>query len=302
MHARSILGVATVAAAALLVLPATRLSARAEQEGTKSLFVSVLDDSGNPVKDMTADEFRLREDGTDREIETVRPAQPPLQVVFLVDTSDSAVRLTQDIRSAVMRFITEVHSVRNDAPIELMEFGQAAVAATPFVTGNEDLQKALDRLVGKPGATAVLLEGLDQANADLAKRPSPRRAVVALNIEPSRELNGDTNKVKDGFRKSGAQLWSLSLVYQDIARATPGRSSTTETRNAMLQTLATQSGGLRDTIMGQASMGDILKQWADDLSYQYEIVYRRPGKSAKVVQVGTTRGGVHLHASGFAPQ
>ena len=302
MHVRPVLVASALIAAALLTLPAARLNARAEQEDTKSLFVSVLDDSGKPVKDMTADEFRLREDGTDREIDTVRPAQPPLQIVFLVDTSDSAVRLTQDIRSAVMAFITQVHTLRNDAPVELMEFGQAAVAATPFVTGNEDLQKALTRLVGKPGANAVLLEGLDQANADLAKRPSPRRAVVALNIEPSRELNGDTNKVKDGFRKSGAQLWSLSLVYQDIARATPGRSSTTETRNAMLQTLATETGGLRDTIVTQGSMPEILKQWADDLTYQYEIVYKRPGRSAKVVQVGTTRGGVHLHASGFAPQ
>jgi hypothetical protein len=49
-------------------------------------------------------------------------------------------------------------------------------------------------------------------------------------------------------------------------------------------------------------MADILKQWADALTYQYEIVYKPASKSAKVVQVGTTRQGVKLHASVFAPQ
>lgn len=306
----------TVAAAAVLALPAVRLAARPGPEGTKTLYVSVLDDSGKPVKDMTADEFAMREDNKDVQIVSIGPAQAPLQVVMLVDTSDSAVKLVQDIRTAVGGFIKQVHSVRSDAAIELMEFGQAPIPATHFTTDDTVLLAALNKMVGKPTVNAVLLEALVEANKELEKQPSPRRAVVSLNVEPSNETTQNSNPVLDAFRKSNAQLWSLSLQSRDIqigaaATSTNGRPTSaaanaanlTSSRNAILQSFAKATGGYRDMINAQSAMADILKQWADALTYQYEIVYKRgDSKSAKVVQVGTTRQGVKLHASGFAPQ
>lgn len=305
--------VMTLAAAATLALPSTHVAARSTVEGTKSLYVSVLDESGKPVKDMAPQEFVMREDGRDVQIVSVGPAQAPLMVVFLVDTSDSAVKLTQDIRRGVSAFIKQLHGVRQDAAIQLMEFGQAAVATTPFSADDEVLTKALDKMVGKPTADAVMMEAMQAAASDLAKRPSPRRAVVSFNAEPSRELIGDTNKIKDAFRKSVAQFWSVSLQLTDVqirAGTSPNGRTTAAatmnlgaTRNAALTQLAQQTGGQHEMINTPAAMEGLLKQYADALTYQYEIVYKSPGKSPKVVQVGTTRQGVlHLHASGFAPQ
>lgn len=308
MNARFLTRAAAVAAMALIAVPSARVTAQQLPEGSKSIFVSVVDASGNPVKDMTPDEFAVREDGKDREMVGIRPAVDPLQIVVLVDTSDSAMRLTQDIHNAVMGFIKQVHAVRNDAEIELMEFGQAPVG-TPFMTSDADLEKALSRLVPKPSADAVLMEAIGQANGDLAKRPSHRRAIVSLNVEPSNEQLGDRKRIADTFSKSAAELWSLSLQLHDVtisARSKAGAAAAagniTASRNAMLQELAKASGGERNMIDAQAAMANILKQWADDLSYQYEVIYRRPSGSAKVVQVGSARQGVHLHASGFAPQ
>jgi VWFA-related protein len=305
---RTLTRVASVTAAAALLLPAARLAARSGPEGTKTLYVSVLDESGKPVKDMTADQLAMREDGKDIQIVSVGPAQEPLQVVLLVDTSDSAVSLTSDIRRAVGSFIKQLHSVRNDAAIELMEFGQAAVATTPFTSDDEVLLKALNTMVGKPSADAVMLEAMQQAANDLAKRPSPRRAVVAFNTDPSRELVGDTNKIKDSYRKSVAQFWSVSLQVENVTiRAGKGASAgasmtASATRNAVLTQLSQQTGGQHEMLNAAAGVEGLLQQFADALTYQYEIVYKSPNKSAKVVQVGTTRQGVKLHASGFAPQ
>jgi VWFA-related protein len=324
---RTLTGVITLAAAATLVLPTARLAARSGPEGTKTLFMSVLDDAGKPVKDMTADELAMREDGRDIQIVSVGPAQAPLQIVFLVDTSDPAARLTQDIRTAVSSFIKQVHTIRSDAAIELMEFGQAPIATTPFTSDDAVLLNALNKMVGRPTANAVLLEAIVQANKDLEKRPSARRAVVSLNIEPSNELSLNPNPVRDAFRKSTAQLWSLSMQLSNVeigasptraagssqgsrdTSAAAGNTSAaasagnlTASRNAVLQDFAKATGGARDMINAQSAMADILKQWADALTYQYEIIYKSTNKSAKVVQVGTTRQGVKLHASGFAPQ
>src|SRR5262249_51060353 len=93
----------------------------------RAVFVSVVDEANKPVTNMAADEFRVREDQTDREIISVTPARDPLQVVVLVDTSDGAGEMTQDIRNAVGGFLQQIHSANPDASISLMEFGQAAV-------------------------------------------------------------------------------------------------------------------------------------------------------------------------------
>ncbi len=299
-------------AAPFVILAGAVLSAagvpNAGPEGTKSVYVSALDASGNPVKDMTADDFRMREDGKDVEVLKLQPAQDPLQVVFLVDTSGSSVRLTQDIRNGATAFIKQLHSVRSDAAIELMEFGQASVAATTFTTDDTVLFKALDKLVGKPDADAVMLEAMLQATQDLSKRPSQRRAVVGLNTDPARELIGDTNKIKDGFRKSVAQMWALTLHQTGITlttKASAGAAANAnlgDTRNAALSQLAQQTGGAHDNIDTASGVEPRLKQYADALTYQYELIYKKTSNNAKVIQVGTTRDGVKLHASGFAPQ
>jgi len=230
---------------------------------------------------MSAEEFRLREDGTDREIVSLKPASAPLQAVLLVDTSDGAGDLTQDIRSSVAAFIREIHSVRADAPISLMEFGQAAVTAVPFSTDNDVLEKALARLVAKPGAPSVLLEAVHQASDELAKRPSPRRGIVALNVEPSDEQSReDPKRVVESLRKSLAQFWSVSVQRSAISTKMSNTSAQSgmminAKRDVVLQAFAKNTGGNRQMIVGQSAIAGLLKTYADALSYQYELTYKR---------------------------
>ena len=47
---RTLMRAMTVTAAAALALPAARLAARSGPEGTKTQYLSVLDQSGKPVK------------------------------------------------------------------------------------------------------------------------------------------------------------------------------------------------------------------------------------------------------------
>ena len=316
MMARSVVRGALAAAVAVLAWPAAHTAARGDQqEGQKSIFVSVVDDSGKPVKDMATTDFALREDGKDRQIVSVGPAQAPLNVVVLVDTNNSAMRLTQDIHTAELAFIKQLHAVRQDAEIELMEFGQAPVPATSFITGDAELQKALDHLVPKSGADSVLMEAIAQANGDLAKRPSPRRAIVSVNVDPSSEQLGDRKRIAQSFVKTDSTLWALTLRQNDVSFSTAtnenaytkssaaaNANNVSSSRNALLEELAKASGGAHEVINAPTAMEGVLRQWADDLTYQYQITYIRDGGSAKVVQVGTARQGVHLHASGFAPQ
>jgi hypothetical protein len=287
----------------LTVLAAPALTAR--QSGVnKSLFVAVLDESGRPVRQFTADDVLIREDGQDRAVVEVKPASQPISVAFLIDTAQGK-RVTdhygtpeeyvRDLRVATSAFAHQLLALSPDASVSLMEFGQAAVTVVKYTSDLTVFDGGVNKIVSRPGVGSVLGEALAAANKELADRPSPRRAVVSVNLEPSDEQSFENaGPIKDGFRKSGAQLWSLSVHRGDLKNAG---------RDVVLNDFAKLTGGQRDYIVDISAMENILKAYANALAMEYEVVYKRPenAKNVKTIQVGT-RGGLKIHASGFAPQ
>jgi len=287
----------------LAILAAPALTAR--QGGVnKSLFVAVLDESGHPVRQFTADDVLIREDGQDRAVVEVKPASQPISVAFLVDTAQGK-RVTdhygtpeeyvRDLRVATSSFAHQLLTLSPDAQISLMEFGQAAVTVVKYTSDLTVFDGGVNRIVSRPGVGSVLGEALAAANKELADRPSPRRAVVSVNLEPSDEQSFENaGPIKDAFRKSGAQLWALSVHRGELKNAG---------RDVVLNDFAKLTGGQRDYIVDISAMENILKAYANALAMQYEVVYKRPenAKTVKAIQVGT-RGGLKIHASGFAPQ
>ena len=271
----------------------------------KSLFVSVLDANGKPVKDVVLGDILLREDGQDREVVAIKKASQPLSVVVLVDTSQGS-RVTdaygtpeeyvRDIRVAVGGFARQLLAQNADASIMIMEFGGAAIPVVPFTSAIADIDKGVNRLVSKPGVGSVLLEAIGDANNELAKRPSSRRAIVTLNLEPSDEQSREEpKKIVEAFKKSGAQLWSVSVQRGGLKNSK---------RDLVINDFAKVTGGRRDFIVGISAVESILKGYADALASQYEVVYKRPdgNKQANALQTGTLLQNVKVHASGFPPR
>ncbi|MEO6237908.1 MAG: hypothetical protein ABIQ52_12985 [Vicinamibacterales bacterium] len=305
-RALSVRALLPLAVVTLLVpVVATREDVAAQGGVDKSLYISVLDAAGSPVKDVVADDILIREDGADRQVVAVKAAMQPISVAVLVDTAQGT-RVTdaygtpedyvRDIRKAVGAFGKTLLGQSPNAVVSLTEFGQAAITMVPFTSNPMDYDKGVNRLVARPGVGSVLLEALSQANNDLAKQPSTRRAIVSLNLEPSDEQSReDPSKIKEAFRKSGAQLWAVSVQRGGLKASK---------RDLVLNDFATATGGQRDFVVGISAVEGIMKRYADALTYQYEVVYKRPesNKATRVIQLGTTRQGVKLHASGFAPQ
>lgn len=280
--------------ALLLLLPAGSLQATVPGV-EKTLILGVVDAAGKPVKNLTSDLLRMREDRVDREILSVRPSAEPLQVVLLVDTTRAVVDLTQDMRSALGGFVRYIHQNARDAQIELMEFGNAATITTKFSSDDVVLQKGIDTMVGREDAGGVLLEGIVRASEELSRRDSPRRVIVIFNTEPSDEQSRLQPKlILEALRTSVAQLYAVSLQRGALNNAK---------RDVVLQQLTKASGGTREFIYDQAAIGKVLNGFADAFTFQYEVTFSRPNdRRPSEVQVGTLAQGVTLHASGFPPQ
>ena len=288
---------------AVAAIPALTAGAPAVLE--KSVFISVVDDQGRPVKDVKLGDILLREDGQDREIVAIKMASQPLSVAVLVDTAEGArVRdaygtpeaYVRDLRVSVGAFADQMFLLHPEVGMSLVEFGQAAIPIVPYTSDPAAIQKGVNRIVSRPGVGSVLAEALEASNKDLVKRPGTRRAIVSINLEPSDEQSFENgNAIKDSFRRSGAQLWSISVQRGGLKNSR---------RDLVLNEFAKLSGGRRDFVVGISAVPDILRVYANALAMQYEVVYKRPesNRPPQVLQTGTLLQNVKVHASGFAPQ
>src|SRR5829696_6806877 len=69
--------------AAVSCLTASPVSS-ARQVGTRTIYVSVLDNKGAPVTDMQAAEFEVKAGGKTMEVTKAEPAQVPMRVAVIV--------------------------------------------------------------------------------------------------------------------------------------------------------------------------------------------------------------------------
>lgn len=288
----------------LVAFAAPALMAR--QDGVKkSMFVSVLDASGRPVRDFTAADIAIREDGQDRTVVEVKPASKPISVALLIDTAQgkrvsdaygSIEEYARDIRVGAAAFMEQLTTLAPESQVSLWEFAQAATVIQKYTSDLAEFQKAVTKLAPRPNVGSVLGEALAAAGQDLAKRETPRRAIVSVNLEPSDDQSVETAApIRDALRKSGAQVWALSVQRGALTNSTKG---------VVLNDFAKMSGGHHEFITDISAVTNILKAFANALAMQYEVVYLRPSsaKGAKVIQTGTAHDGMQIHASIFPPQ
>jgi hypothetical protein len=295
----------------VVVFVAPGLTAHAQNN--KTIFLTVLDAQGKPVTDLRPDELALAErdesgQPVEREIISVRKATDPLAIVLLADTSKatggagmsqrgqvSGSELVRDVRVAFSAFVKTMAAGSPESEMELMEFGQAAVTIQRMTSNVSDLQKGINRLFPKNNMPAVLLEAIADAAKTLSKVETPRRAMVALNVLPTDEQSRQQpNQMLQAVVNANASVWAVSYNSGTVAQ---------DPRGVVLDALAKNTGGRRETIASQSALELYMTNIANALVNQYEVTFvRPPGAQPKLLQVGVTRTGLSLHTSIYPPK
>jgi VWFA-related protein len=234
----------------------------------RSLYVSVVDQSGAPVADLGSSDFIVREDRVTREVLRVEHADEPMQIALLVDNSQAAEPYIRDYREALPAFIaalTDAQGPKNE--IALVTLAERPTIITAYTSDPAQLQKGVQRIFSMSGSGTYLLDAIIEVSQGIIKRHSPRPVMIAIATEGPELSDRPFGAVLDPLHDSGA-------AFHVVLLGLPQNRS--HDRAVVLDEGTRESGGRYDNLLTGTALTGRLKQIARDLTSQYRVTYARP--------------------------
>ena len=267
---------------------------------------SVTDRNGRAIGGMRESDFTVWENGIERRVTNVAPANEPFNLVLLLDVSGSIEERMEFIRKAARDFL------RTTSPqdkISIISFRDDIQVISDFSTDRNMLSRKLDEI--DAGGGTALYDALGYVLSEQIKRlRGERTAIVVMS-------DGDDNKsflpfpaILDALSESGALVYPLYVPSGLIPETSVPRPEVTidplRTRYLTLTTradeegrkLAAASGGIYYPIR---RIEDLQKAYDDvvaQLRSAYTITYASNSVSSSPrVRVRTNRDGASVRLS-----
>jgi hypothetical protein len=289
----------SVVACALAI--GTSATVSAVQPRTRTVYASVTEKDGSAVTDLKAADFEVKEGGKTREIVSVKPATNPLRVAIL--DADGG---TGAFQSAVGYFMEDL---LGRAEFSLTSVVVQSEKVMDYSTSVDALNKGISALGkrGRPGGGGQLVEAILEAIKGV-RREGTRPVILVLRTGGEAPNSTSGEDVRDALRKSGAILYAVSPVSANRLAAPATGTAALELEGSafnLAQVLGDgtrESGGRHEEVVS-ATQVKVLRQFADELLHQYEIVYLLPAgeKPSDKISVSSTRKGVTVHAPSRIP-
>lgn len=262
-------------------------------QSQKSILVTVLDQSGAPVKDVAPADLAVQEDQNMREVVSVKPATDPLTVAILVDNTKPPVGRnapTQELRAALNTFVKTIQAASPESQIGIWEFAGAGVMTQKPTVKTEDLTKKINRMFPAQQPGGVMLEALADASKELSKKGiGPRRVILSVSFNSPEVSEVDPREVALAMRKAGVSYWAVSISGNGDSSTQSGGGSAS--RELIMNNVTQASGGLRLTGVTAISLEAQVKSIADALLSQYLVTYARPdGAAANDIRAVSKKG------------
>jgi VWFA-related protein len=215
------------------------ISAAAQDEIEKietdlaSFEVTVSDKNGNPVRNLTQDDFRVFENGVERPIDFFQPIKKqdegrPLSVVFALDVSGSMTPAEiERLRQAMQNFIRRLADY--NSYFAVMTFAMEVKTVQQFTNRPEVLEKSFDRLNrNQNGLSTHAYDAVDDAVRLIARKSPktikdriPKRAVIVItdgfpvgdSVSPSTVIE----------RANNAEASVFSVILPSYSRLQPDK-------------------------------------------------------------------------------
>jgi Ca-activated chloride channel family protein len=228
-----------------------------------NVFVTVTDEHGAPVANLSKDNFQLFEDGRPQKIAIFdKESELPLSIVLDIDTSLSTRKdLPLELNSA-RRFAHAI--LRPVDGLSLYEFSEIVDQVVPFTADLKLIDRGIQQL--RPGAATALYDAIYLGSEALEGRQGRKVMVVITD-------GGDTVSRTDYREAVRAAQQAEAIVYSIIVvpiEASAGRDTGGE--HALIQ-LAEDTGGKYYYATSIAQLDQAFRSISDELRTQYLLAY-----------------------------
>lgn len=264
---RPILLVALLCVGALVGLRATT-SAQNATSRERTLFVSAVDKNGEPVTGLGPEAFVVREDGVRREILRVSPANEPIDIALLVDTSTAASDEIIFFREAISKFVAKMAPGNNIAMIGLADRPTILV---DYTNDPKRLSDGVGRLFPMPQSGMTLLDAILETTQGLSRRETPRAVIIPVITDGPEFTNRYSRDVVAALERVDAAMHAVT-IGQFAYREEQGIRE----RSFLLSNGPARSGGQQITLLSPQGLDQAMQRLARELSSQYKVIYGRP--------------------------
>lgn len=280
-------GALTILALSLLIAaPASFLSGQqgptiSSRVNVVTVFATVHDADGKVVKDLTRDDFVLREDGVPQKIDYFsQESDLPLTIGLLVDTSRSQTGVLEQERRASYTFLDQV--LREGKDQAFVVHFDIEVATLQGPTSERDaLELALNRLKIPERDSTLVFSAVKEASEDPMHRLMGRKAFILLSdgvaykehtsITEAIEYAQRSDTIIYPIRFSDPVPFSHPVIGTILAIAS-------EHGKHDLHRMANETGGSYFEVTANQSIEEIYSEIEEALRNQYSIGYT-PGRA-----------------------
>jgi Ca-activated chloride channel homolog len=224
--------------------------------------LTVLDNRDKTVTGLTADNFRIFEDGRPQTVKIFQPEDSPATVGIVIDNSGSMMNKRADTVTAALAFVGASHP---DDEIFVVDFNDEAWLAlpdsVPFSGDPTQLRAALLK-TGADGKTA-LYDGLQLALNHLKKGTLQRKALVLLSDGGDNASTAKLDDVLQLAEQSSATIYCIGIYDPYEKDRNPG----------VLKRLAKVTGGEVFFPQHASELREIWHKIAGSIRGQYTIGY-----------------------------
>ena len=235
-----------------------------------SLFVTVLDASGNTVSNLAQTDFTVWEQSsaeltaTPEVITGFEASAAPSGISFslVCDVSGSmAGTPLANVKTAAINFLNNCTSADRGNLVRFSSFNQIAlVRASDWIDQNglNNLTVAINGLAA--GGNTAFFDGTATGISSLSQEPSPKAVIVFTDGDSNNDHYYTANTLITLARNEGVPIYTIGL----------GNSVNT----SMLTSVATQTGGSYHHTTSAADMGAVYAAIANEVRSSYTIHYR----------------------------
>lgn len=275
----------------LVVAALIALTAAAGAQGReRTLFVSAVDEKGEPVEGLGPEAFIVREDNQRREILRVSRATEPIDIALLVDNSAAANDEILFIREALTKFIAAMVENNRIAIIALADRPTVFVEYTGDITR---LNEGVGRIFPMSTSGATLLDGIAETSQGLRRRETPRAVILPIVTDGVEFTNRYSRDVVSSLRTAGAALHMVT-----IGQFLHSEEHAIRERSFLIDDGPRRSGGQRMSLLAPHALASALERLARELSSQYKVVYGRPDSpfTPDDFEITSARAGITMRA------